>query len=64
MSADTPKHAAPSREPYEKPAIVYEDEMEVLATACADCDLSSGLKASAASTCPLPPNDPCTTFSS
>ncbi len=49
MSEQDPRQDA--REPYEKPAIVYEDEMEALATACVDCDLN-GTKNSAATMCP------------
>lgn len=50
------------REPYEAPAVVYEDVLEALASACADCDLGSGMKASGG-TCALN-GDACTSFSS
>lgn len=53
-SSDKPK------EPYVKPALVFEDELEALASTCADCDLGSGAKASAASFCPADGTTPCT----
>lgn len=40
-----------TREPYEPPAVVYEDVLEALAAACADCDLN-GTKSSGG-TCAL-----------
>ena len=43
-----------------KPALVFEDELEALASTCADCDLGSGAKASAASFCPADGTPPCT----
>ena len=50
------------KEPYMKPALVFEDELEALASTCADCDLGSGAKASAVSFCNVPGSEtiPCT----
>lgn len=39
------------KEPYVKPALVLEDELEGLASTCADCDVGSGAKANSSSFC-------------
>ena len=43
--AETPRRDRSDFEPYEPPAIVFEEVMEALASACADCDLN-GTKSS------------------
>ena len=56
--SEQPNEKPEARAPYERPAIVFEEEMQALASSCADCGLN-GTKSSGGN-CNIDPFDPCT----